>query len=116
MKKNFNITTLLDTPILATIALLINGVLWLLVYTLFPKDLPAAILHYNVAVGIDFVGEGKQVFMLPAVGLSLVVLNTVLAYMLRSINLLAGRLLLGSAILAQLLLIAGFVAILAINT
>ena len=57
---------------------ILNAVLWGLVWLIFPKDLPAAILHYNVDIGIDFVGEGSQIIMLPLMGTMLLAVNAVL--------------------------------------
>jgi len=55
-----------------------NVLLWGLVSFVFPKDQPAAILHYSVDMGIDFVGQGSQIIMLPLMGTLLLVVNIVL--------------------------------------
>lgn len=60
------------------ISLGVNIILWVLTYKLFPKDTPAAILHYSSGVGIDFIGEGTQIYVLPAIGLGTLIGNAVL--------------------------------------
>ena len=54
----------------------LNAVLWGSVLWLFPKDNPTTILHYTTSSGIDFIGEGSKILTLPAAGLTLLVLNT----------------------------------------
>ncbi len=61
------------------ISLVANIGFWLLVWITYPTEIEAVILHYSVGVGIDFIGEGKRLFILPAVALSVLVLNTGLA-------------------------------------
>ena len=76
----------LKTPlvIVFSISLTLNILLWLLALFFFPHDSPSAVLHYNIDVGIDFIGEGKQIIMLPVAGLLLLVGNGLLAAVLRS--------------------------------
>src|SRR5687768_8522230 len=59
-------------------AAVLNAVLWFLAMRVFPHETPAAVLHYSIDVGIDFVGEGTQITSLPLLGLLLLVFNTVL--------------------------------------
>lgn len=37
------------------------------------------ILHYNVYLGVDLMGESNQVFLVPAVGLFFIIINLILA-------------------------------------
>lgn len=37
------------------------------------------ILHYNVYLGVDLMGEGNQVLLIPAVGLFFIIVNLILA-------------------------------------
>lgn len=57
---------------------LLNALLWLVVVVVFPRDTTTAILHYNSLIGIDFVGEGQQIMVLPVAALLIVIVNTVL--------------------------------------
>lgn len=64
--------------ILVGLSIILNGVVWWLTLTVFPVDSPAAILHYTIDVGVDFIGEGKQITSLPTMGLSIIVFNTIM--------------------------------------
>jgi hypothetical protein len=50
----------------------------------FPRRESAAILHYTTSVGIDFVGEGRHIMVLPAVGLLILVVNLVVGRIIRT--------------------------------
>lgn len=55
---------------------------WWIALRYFPDNDPAAVLHYSIDLGIDFMGEGKQIVALPAVGTILLVFNSLLGIML----------------------------------
>lgn len=63
-------------------AALLNAVLWVLILTKFDRSNPATVLHYSVDVGIDYIGEGGRVTTLPIIGLSMLVLNSLLGWLL----------------------------------
>jgi hypothetical protein len=69
------------TAVLLT-SLLLNVVLWLLPWMFFPYNDTGAVLHYNVDIGIDFIGQGRQIFLLPLIGLLVAVGNSMLGYVL----------------------------------
>lgn len=64
------------------IAALLNAVLWGVVLTKFNRASTTTILHYSVDVGIDYIGEGGRVLILPIIGLSLLLLNSLLGGLL----------------------------------
>jgi hypothetical protein len=70
--------------IIAAAAVILNAIAWVIAW-LFPHDESTAILHYTSQVGIDFVGEGRHILVLPAIGLILL-----------GLNLLAGRLIMSA--------------------
>ena len=46
----------------------------------FTKELKTSIiLHYNVYLGVDLIGSGEQILLMPLVGLFFVVVNFILA-------------------------------------
>lgn len=96
--------------ILAT-SLALNLFLWLLVWLLFPHDNPSAVLHYNIDVGIDFVGEGAQIIVLPAAGLILLAGNSLLGAVLRPVDKRAAWLLWTITPIVQLILISAFLLV-----
>lgn len=65
------------------ISVILVGSLWFLAWYVFPREAPAAILHYSVGVGVDFIGEGNTIFVLPALATILVVVNSALAFIIR---------------------------------
>lgn len=117
MIRNFDIFEAILRPLvmlgIASVVLVV--VLWVLSLTLFPRELPAAVLHYNVGVGIDFIGEGRQILVLPGIGTAILILDAGLAYVLRKTSYLAGAILMGAGLLSQVLLIAAFISILIMN-
>lgn len=95
---------------------LVNAILWIVALTMFPRTSPAAILHYSVGVGIDFIGEGRQIMVLPAAGTVVLVLNGILAYGVRRMSRPAVWIMLGGSAVVQLLLIAAYVYLLKLNS
>jgi hypothetical protein len=57
-------------------------VTWWMALKYFPDNDPAAVLHYSIDLGIDFVGEGKQIVALPQIGTTLLGFNTILGMIL----------------------------------
>lgn len=75
-------TTITLGILVAGIAL--NTATWVVALYVFPQDRVAAILHYNTSVGIDFIGEGNQIQVIPWIGTALLIGNSILALFLRS--------------------------------
>lgn len=93
----------------------INALLWLLSFLLFPQESPAAILHYSIGIGIDFVGEGGKIIMLPVIGTIFIIVNTLVGYAVRSISYRAAWMVFISIPLVQLILLAAFAFLWRIN-
>ncbi|MBI3256022.1 MAG: hypothetical protein HYZ63_03570 [Candidatus Andersenbacteria bacterium] len=98
----------------ATMGLNISA--WLVAIYLFPKDRSAAILHYNTSVGIDFIGEGSQIQVIPLIGTALLVANVLLALLLRRVSKPAAGMFWGSLPLIQAILVGALLLILRLNT
>lgn len=62
------------------ISVLLNGATWLVALLLFPQGGPIAILHYSVPLGVDFIGESRQIYVLPLVGLVILAGNAALGW------------------------------------
>lgn len=99
--------------IIVTLAVsaLLNGGLWLAAILLFPRDEAGAVLHYSIDVGIDFIGEGKQIIVLPIIGAALAAGNVVLGGSLWLTNPLTAKLLIFVTPLLQLILLSSFILI-----
>ncbi len=80
-----------------------------------PVDLPI-ILHYNVYFGVDMLGGWKNLFLLPATGLILFLINFFLSlYFYKRKERIAGYLLLIATLMIQLSLIVASVSAIIIN-
>lgn len=80
-----------------------------------PVDLPI-ILHYNVYFGVDMLGDWKNLFLLPAVGLILFFINFFLSlYFYRRKERIASYLLLIATLMIQLSLIVASASAIIIN-
>lgn len=80
-----------------------------------PVDLPI-ILHYNVYFGVDMLGNWKNLFLLPAVGLFLFLINFFLSiYFYRRKERIASYLLLIATLMIQLSLLVASVSAIIIN-
>lgn len=83
----------------------LNLALWLAAWLVFPADMSVAVLHYSPGVGIDFIGEGRQIMALPLVGLAVLAGNCLLAAALRRWSTRASFVLLAAAPTVQVVLL-----------
>jgi len=87
----------------------------LLLIFIKPVDLPL-ILHYNVYFGVDMVGNWKQVYVLPAIGFFLFLVNLLLSlYFYKNKERIAAYLLLLASLLIQLSLLIAAASVIIIN-
>jgi len=89
---------------------------WVIIATLIkPVNFPI-ILHYNVYFGADFIGDYRQAYLLPAIGLILIMINLLLAiYFYAQKERIASYILLIAALMIQLGLIVGSASVIIIN-
>ncbi len=98
--------------------LLINSLLWLSAF--YIKNIigePRMALHYNVDFGIDYYGSVNKLFVLPALGLFIYVINISLLTIARNQRdrKFIGHILCLGAVLANLILLVGISSIYLIN-
>lgn len=77
---------MLPTPVVAlygAAAVILAAHAALLAYLVRPTAEPR-VLHYTTVFGIDLVGAGTRLYLLPAVGLAALALNAALAFVLRA--------------------------------
>ena len=80
-----------------------------------PVDLPI-IIHYNVYFGVDMLGDWKNLFLMPAIGLFLFLVNLSLSlYFYQRKERIASYLLLIATLMIQLSLIVASVSVIIIN-
>jgi multidrug transporter EmrE-like cation transporter len=82
---------------------------------MFAHDNPTAILHYSIDVGIDFIGQGKQIIVLPLAGLLLLIGNTVLGAALKRADIRSAYILWASIPIIQIILQGAFILIWQVN-
>jgi hypothetical protein len=100
---------------LSSLSLLFNLCTWLTALLLFPRDTPAAVLHYSTTSGIDFIGQGSQIIFLPLLGSILLVLNLALGFMIYRTSVEASWVLWGSLPLPQLVLLTASLVLWNVN-
>jgi len=80
-----------------------------------PIDFPI-ILHYNVYFGVDMLGNWKEVFLLPFIGIILFLINTFLSiHFYRRKERIASYLLLMASLMIQLSLLVASISVIIIN-
>lgn len=97
-------------------ALFLNVVNWILIaFFDRPVDFPI-ILHYNVYFGVDVIGAWWQVYFLPAIGLTVLLVNTTLGYLFycQKERIVAHLLMLGTFIV-QIIMTIAVASLLTIN-
>lgn len=102
-------------------ALIVNLVIWALLIFKFravalanPEELTLP-LHYNIYWGIDLFGRWYQGFILPVIGLAVLIVNFVLAIFLYSQKSLASYFFIISAVFVQGFLLVSTILMILIN-
>lgn len=62
--------------------ILINSVVWLIAVPFSAQHPETTVLHYNIDVGVDLVGESKQIITLPITGGVILLVNSILGILL----------------------------------
>jgi len=73
------------------------------------------VLHYNVNLGVNLIGDARDIYIIPTLGLAFIVINFILLLNIFRKNKFLIHLLLGFSLLINLFLIAGTVAIYLVN-
>lgn len=73
------------------------------------------VLHYNVNLGVNLIGDVKDIYIIPTLGLAFIVINFLLLLNIFRKNKFLIHLLLGFSLLINLFLIASTVAIYLVN-
>lgn len=102
--------------VLILLSVLLNAGAWVAALMLFPADDPAAVLHYSINVGVDFIGEGGEIITLPLIGSLLLIFNVVIGLAALRANKRASWVLWGVVPLLQLVLLLAFILLWRINT
>lgn len=110
----------LHVKIHLSILILINLLIWFVaIYIVTSVDQPQIALHYSVDFGIDLYGNTNKIYTVPILGLVFIAINTIIAlainrYTREGIRFIT-HLLLISAIISNIMLLASLVSIYLIN-
>lgn len=101
---------------LLILSFLVNMINWIILWIwIEPVEFPI-ILHYNVYFGVDSVGDYRQVYILPLIGLILFLINLFLAmYFYAQKERIASYVLLMGILMIQLSLIVASASLILIN-
>jgi len=87
-----------------------NAVLWYITIFIFPKQ-ETTVLHYSVDLGIDFIGTGQQIYLLPIIGLAALVGNGLIGLAIRRADSVSALLAWWTAPFIQIILIGALILI-----
>lgn len=89
---------------------------WAIILIFIRPTVPTIILHYNVYFGVDMMGDWRWVFILPGIGLLLLIINNSLAmYFYSNKERIASYILLMAALMVQLSLLIATLSVIIIN-
>ncbi len=86
--------------------LVINLLLWLLMYFRMPIQVEPIVLRYNIYVGINLIGPWYAAYYFPAVGLLIFLINFIFGRLLYKKDYLLPRLLATVSLLCQIILLS----------
>ena len=96
--------------------LILNLINWIAIIIFINRLDVGIILHYNVYFGVDEIGDWKQAFLSPIIGLILFALNMALAvYFFEKKERIASYILLIASLMAQVNLMIAAVSVIMIN-
>lgn len=94
----------------------LNILNWLLVFYVNNNvSQNLVVLHYNVNLGVNLIGEAKEIYIIPFLGLAFIIINFILLLNIFRKNKFLIHLILGFSLLINLFLIAGTLAIYLVN-
>jgi len=102
------------------ISILLNLIIWGILYLkIYPfsylTKFGQIYLHYNIYFGIDSIGEWYKVFIIPALGLIIILLNNILAYAFYLKEKIISYTLNVSQLILQIILLAAAVFVILLN-
>ncbi len=111
-----NLLSFVYIRIYLSIILIINAIDWLSVYFI-NKNLSQklVILHYNVNLGVNLIGDASKIYIVPLLGLIFILINFILLINIHQQGKIIIHLLMSSAILANVFLLIATATIYLIN-
>jgi len=108
-------TILRPLAVVVGITAVLNAGIWFAALQYFPSDDTSLVLHYSVDVGIDFVGQGSHITVLPLTGAILLLLNLIVGLAATSADKRVSWVLWGAMPLFQIVLAAALFFIWHVN-
>lgn len=99
----------------ASIAMVINIILWLVAWGKFGYLGERLPLHFNIVYGIDFVASSRNIYQIPAAGLVVLILNLSLGKIVHPLEKFLSYLLVFGAALVQILLLFCLISLVVLN-
>jgi hypothetical protein len=97
-------------------SLVVNIANWISIFIFIKPVDETIILHYNVYFGVDMIGNWRQVYLLPLIGLILILINSFLAlYFYSQKERIASHILIIASLMTQLSLIIATTSVIIIN-
>ncbi|MDO8668074.1 MAG: hypothetical protein Q7K35_03175 [bacterium] len=94
----------------------LNAINWFLAYYVNKNvSQSLVVLHYNVNLGVDLIGNVRDIYVIPTLGLAFIVINLLLLLNIYRRNRFLIHLLFGFSLLINLFLIASTISIYLIN-
>lgn len=100
---------------LAASGVVLNLIAWGIAI-FFPRHEATAILHYTSSVGIDFVGEGRHIIVLPAAGLLILIVNLIVGRLIVEADYRTSWVLWSTVPIVQVVIILALVFLWSINS
>ncbi len=72
----------LPVAIMVSIGVILNLFSWLWLALQIPMDMEQVFLHYNILFGVDQIGEPKDMYIAPLIGLAILGINVILGWLL----------------------------------
>jgi len=88
------------------IALVLNALLWWLLYSNFNSQTEFVPLHYNIYFGIDLYGPWFHILLMPLSGLVFILINTVISYIVYQRAKLVSYIIISSLVFCEIILLA----------
>lgn len=107
-RDRFNLFTVLTS-------LLLNLGLWLfLILRLEPSEYPVP-LHFNIYFGVDVIDSWKHAFFIPVIGISIIIINLILSYLVFEKEKFMTHFLLSCSLFVQVLLFLAGIGVVVIR-
>ena len=101
---------------ISLVTILLNLIVWILVFFFLKKGNFNIILHYSVLFGVDLKGDPEQALIIPFIGLVIFFLNAVIAKLIYKNQKFIVYLFLSTSLVCQIFAAIAIVAIILINT